>query len=136
MSYTITKKEGLDNNYFGYDAEYIIYFKFEKQIADVSIQICNDDLKNVRLYSNTDGYHWLQFFLSQEPNAKEMVEHGYNDRDICKKLFSTIGISYEQEDKESAWLNLNNDIDENIVKQIAEIIEPRFANRERFFPND
>lgn len=133
-AFVITKKEGLDRGYYGYDTVYSIDFKFEKQTATVDIEISDDKPNEARLNSVTDGYHWLHYFLSQEPNTLELIDFGNAEElERCQKLFSTINIHFEQEDKETAFIYANSKIDEKIVRAIAEIIEPRFANRERFF---
>lgn len=132
MPYTILKKTGLDKNFYGYEIEYSIDFIFQKQTANVTIQL-HDDL-GPRLCSNTDGYHWLQFFLSQKPGSSSMEELPFHFQVWrCQEAFAPFGIGYEQEDKETAWLNYNKPLDEEFVKLVAEVIEPRFANRERFF---
>lgn len=118
------------------DNGYSINFQFEKQNAHVGIELWDDYPGQVRLNSTTDGYHWLQFLLSQEPNTKEMVELDYETSVLkCQELFATLNIHYEQEDKESAWLTVNSEVDIDLIKSIAELIEPLFANRERFFEN-
>lgn len=134
MPFEISKKEGLDINYYGYHTEYTIDFQFKKQSANVSIEIWDDEPNEVRLKSNTDGYHWLQYFLCQEPNTEKLLELSYDDEIArCKKAFAAIDIFYEQEGKDTAWLTINSIVDENLINQIASVIEPRFANRERFF---
>lgn len=133
--YTISKKEGLDKDYYGYETEYSIDFTFQKQKANVTIELWSDEPSNkCRLKSNTDGYHWLQFFLCQEPNTPKMLELDFKSEvSRCQAAFAPFGISYEQEDKETAWLTYTKPIDEAFVKIVADVIEPRFANRERFF---
>lgn len=134
MSYTIIKKEGLDKEYYGHDIEYDIDFTFEKQICNVTIEVNSDNQNKARLSSNTDGYHWLQFFLCQEPNCVKMLELSFADEVArCEQTFNEKNIIYEQEGKNTAWLHYLGFIDETFVKLVAEIIEPRFANRERFF---
>jgi hypothetical protein len=132
MSYLITKKTGLDKDYYGYETEYHIDFTFEKQKCNVTIEVYDDG--DIRLSSNTDGYHWLQFLLCQEPNCLKFVELGFNEEIIrCQRVFGEKNIGYEQEGKETAWLTYDGVIDESFIEIVADIIEPRFANRERFF---
>jgi hypothetical protein len=135
MSYTISKKEGLDVDYYGYETEYSIDFSFKKQKANVTIEIYPDEpIGKCRLSSNTDGYHWLQFFLSQEPETEKLLEESFDIQvKKCVNIFGRNLIKYEQEDKDSAWLTYDKEINEDFVKTVAIIIEPRFANRERFF---
>jgi hypothetical protein len=134
MSFTITKNENLDEEYYGYETEYSIDFQFQRQRANVTLEIWNNESNKVRLSSNTDGYHWLQFFLSQKPLAEELVEMPYDTSVAeCQSLFASINVGYEQEGKDTAWLSLDREMDEDLAKEIAKLIEPRFANRERFF---
>lgn len=134
MSFTITKNENLDKEYCGYETEYSIDFQFQRQKANVTLEIWDEYPDKVRLNSNTDGYHWLQYFLSQKPRAEELVDMSYNDS-VAKiqRLFTSINVGYEQEGKDTAWLTLDREMDEDLAKDIAQLIEPRFANRERFF---
>lgn len=136
MAYTIILNDGLDKDHYGYGSEYSIDFSFKQQKANVTIEVWDEEPGKVHLTSNTDGYHWLQFFLCQEPNAKELLSLPFKDEiSLCKKLFSQQGMLYEQEDKETAWITINRPLNEDVVRSIADIIEPRFANRERFFPD-
>jgi hypothetical protein len=151
MAYVINKKTGLDVNYYGYKTEYHIDFTFQKQNCNVTIECYNDNdtqtywatrsthimPNRVRLKSNTDGYHWLQFFLCQEPNCSELRELNFDEEVArCQEAFGEKNIGYEQEGKETAWLTYDGIIDETFIKLVAEIIDPRFANRERFFPEE
>lgn len=135
MSYTISKKTGLDKDYYGYETEYSIDFTFQKQKANVTVEIYSEHPNRVHLSSNTDGYHWLQFFLCQEPNTPKLLELDFKSEVArCQAAFAPFNIQYEQEDKETAWLTYSLTYDEaEIVKIIADVIELRFANRERFF---
>jgi hypothetical protein len=135
MAYTISKKEGLDKDYYGYENEYSIDFTFQKQKANVTVEIYTEHPNRVRISSNTDGYHWLQFLLCQEPNTPKMLDLDFKGEvSRCQAAFAPLGIEYAQEDKETAWLTYPLTYDEKeVVKIIADIIEPRFANRERFF---
>ena len=137
MSYTISKKTVLDKDMEedGYEAIYHIDFTFQKQKSNVTVEIYKGNPNFVRLESNTDGYHWLQFFLSQDINTKKLLELDFKSQiERCQALFAPFSIKYEQECKESAWLTYSLTYDEaEIIKIIAEVIEPRFANRERFF---
>ena len=135
MSYLISKKTGLDKDYYGYETEYHIDFTFQKQKCNVTIEVYDDKPSKPRLSSNTDGYHWLQFLLCQEPNCSKILELNFKEEvSRCQKAFGEKNIGYEQEDKETAWLTYDGVIDEAFVKLVAEVIEPRFANREQFFP--
>ena len=132
--HTISKETGLDKEYYGHETEYLIHFTFLKQKAKLTVQLDADDPNKCRIVSDTDGYHWLQFFLSQIPKTDKMIEWNYSDQVArCKAAFIPFGIDYEQEDKESAFLTYTKPINEEFVKIVADIIEPRFANRERFF---
>ena len=138
MAFIIEKQEGLNVEECGYHTLYLINYTFETQTAEVELQIWPiteaRGNKNIRLESNTDGYHWLQFFLSQKDNAIQMEELDYTDQiHNCIKLFQSINVGYFQEDKESAWLMINKPVDMELVTDIAELIERKFANRERFF---
>ncbi len=136
--YKIKHLTNLDKDYYGYSSAFEINFKFNKQTAKVTLGI-NDNLPNkCRLYSGTDGYHWLQYFLSQDIETEKLLDRSYNDEIlICKNLFTPYYINYEQEGKDTAILTwkIHNEINEEFVHIVASIIEPRFANRERFFEN-
>lgn len=134
MSFKIEKHENLDKDYFGYSSKYSIEFFFEKQGAVVSLEIYEEHPKRIRLKSETDGYHWLQFFLCQEPGTLKLEELEFSEEILrCKNIFKEIGIEYQQEGKYTAFLTLERELDLELVNLITEIIEHRFANRERFF---
>lgn len=72
--------------------------------------------------------------MSQQPETKEMLEESFDIQvKKCANIFGRNFIEYEQEGKSSAWLTYDKEINEDFVKTVADIIEPRFANRERFF---
>jgi len=135
MAYTITKKENLDVEYFGYDTEFSITFQFEKQQAEVVIGFSSDKPNKADLISKTDGYHWLHFWLSQEPNTTTLYDtDNYNYQRKLSDLFVRI-CKYTIEDKESAIIEIayDNAVTLEVVEEIAKIIDVRFAIRERFF---
>lgn len=134
MAYNIRREKGYDVDYGDDYTKYSICFKFKDQVADVEIYALGKDTGGMRLVSRTDGYNWLQFFLSQVPNTEALEELEYNEQIArCKAIFLPLGIDYVQEDKESAFLRCDGEISDELIEGIAKVIEPRFANRERFF---
>ena len=140
MSYRISKiypEKGSFSN--TKESEYQINFTFKKQKCTVTITAyINDNPYIVNLDSDTDGYHWLHFFLSQDPDCTKLNEDlSYRETtEIINEVFMQEGMSYKQVDKECAEITLRNPFKESDVDIIAKIIEPRFAVRERFFKND
>jgi hypothetical protein len=135
--YTIAQKD-VDVEYYGCKTIHTISFSFDKQAATVEVSfylVPEYGPYNARISSETDGYHWLQFWLSQPVETNSLVELDFNDQiAVCKSLFAQFGINYKQEDKESALLRYANDLtDAEVSDIVARIIYPRFANRERFF---
>lgn len=117
------------------DDEYNVLFKTElvypKKNAIIDVEIYPDG--DIRVVSKTDGYHWLHYFLAQEPNCKEIIDYPHQEeRNRVKQLFKSIGLDYRPEDKESCYL-LGKEFTSELLIDILDIIEPRFANRHRFF---
>lgn len=136
MKYDIIYESGLDTGYFGYESVYHIHYTFVLQTAKVDIEIWPHHPNAVRVESQTDGYHWLQFFLCQEPNAAHIIENLSYDEQIklCELVFAPHGMIYTQEDKESAFIEYPKELSESeAVEIIAKEIGLRFANRERFY---
>lgn len=133
MAYEWYKDPNLEE---GDNKKFIIEFNFESQEAEVWVTVLDDH--TLYLNSVTDGYHWLHFFLSQQPHAKELKENMERDeeRRIINGLFNPHGIKYEIEDKETAFLHLNEKFVRKKIEIIASLIEPRFANREKFFTDE
>ena len=129
----ITENKNQDPAHCGYHTVYGLKLHFESQSCLLNIEVWPDN--KIRLRSVTDGYHWLQYWLSQEDDAKELIELGYQESENkCKDLFKLLSIGYDQENKETAWLTLPiENINHDIVYYIAELIYPKFANREKFF---
>lgn len=128
----ISKSENLDVEHYGHDTEWNIRMNFKKSFSELTVSKQPDG--TYRLVSNTDGYHWLHYFLSNEPGTANMVAFSHHlEADIIGKAFSQLNVRYEIEDKESAFLIPVDLKDEDLVKAVAEFIYPRFENRERFF---
>lgn len=115
---------------------YQINYSFAKQSAVVSMDIEEDG--SLYLTSETDGYHWFEFWLCQEPNCKKLI---YEERCDNKKaeekvraLFESFEYTFIAEDKETFFLKKESE-PFNIadIELIANIIYPRFALREQFF---
>lgn len=89
------------------------------------------------LVSKTDGFHWFEFFMAQEPNCDKLKYEERNDYMLAKEkviqLFKDNGFIYKPEDKESCFLNGITPYNDNQIEIIAKLIDERFANRERFF---
>lgn len=130
MMYTIQKEKNSKENVWK------IIFEFEKSKAEVEITQYKDDI-DLRLVSLTDGFHWFEFFMAQEPNCTELEFDGDNHyllaKDKVKKLFEDNGFIYRPEDKESCFLNGICPYNDEQIDRVAKLIDERFANRERFF---
>ncbi len=136
MEFTITKKENQDKDHCGFDTIYEVRFKFELQecIVDLSLDLNNP--KRIHLYSKTDGYHWVEYFLCQEPNCDELKEHNYDQqRLIIRNLFLKHSMDFIPEGKDTCYVLFEENVTDENINTVALIIEERFANRERFFPN-
>jgi hypothetical protein len=135
-SYNITKVTGLDIAEFEHSEQYIIEFKFIKQECKIVLECNWQEQENnyCRLESVTDGYHWLQYFLCQQPNTDKLLDLDFKTEvERCQTAFSPFPIKYTQEDKNSAILIYDRPIDLEFAEIVANVIGPRFANRERFF---
>lgn len=130
-----------------------IAFKFQSQSAVVDVfrlsqeayevPVAQDVLDNrLKVYSSTDGYHWLQFWMAQEQNALKLLElPARQERTKVTQSLYYHGFSYEAEDKESCYVTSTTVSEEGgnlekIATRLAEFLAPRFALRERFFPSD
>lgn len=123
------------------EARFRIFFKFEFQEAVVSFWPLEQSETIFCVESETDGYHWFAYWMAQEPNCKELLElsdHRLSGYQQTKKVFKSleeIGFFYEPEDKESCYLTVA-EMTLEVVERFAQFLEPRFANRERFFPDE
>lgn len=107
-------------------------FQFEKQYCE--LELLREAPNILVLYSKTDGYHWLQYWLSQDVNTDKLIDLQYDDqlKKVQHLFWLNFNIKYEQEDKETALLYLDRPFDDSDINKIADFIYPRFANRERF----
>ena len=115
--------------------DFEIIFKFQTQEATISIEVENKNC--LQITSNTDGYHWFQYWLAQEPNCINLVDDLSIDLETEKVrlLFLAYNMIYEPMDKEIITLYLKEDFNDKTLQTLIDIIEPRFANRERYFNN-
>lgn len=114
---------------------YEITFNYSKKNAIVDVELFKED--TLWICSRTDGYHWLHYWLSHEPDAKEMHNLPHEiERNKVFQLFLKHKIAYEPEDKETAFLKFPENFSYHDLHVVAQIIEPRFAVRERFFDGD
>lgn len=112
--------------------EYEITFHLAKE-AVVTIDILNDEKTHLYLNSHTDGYHWLHYWLAQEPHASILLDlKPAIEKERVRQLFAAYDIHYAPEDKGTCFLQLSKPLDRNTLKLIATIIYPRFALREKF----
>lgn len=118
------------------DKEFDISFKFKRQSAEVNLEVMSP--RKLRVLSKTDGYHWLQLWMAQDPNATELLDlrPWETERDKVARSLDSIGFGYEPEDKESCYLHTREDITLATVDRFAKYLDPRFALREEFFPTD
>ncbi len=116
--------------------QWTISFEFKKSKAVVKITHDKNDI-DLRLVSLTDGFHWFEFFMAQEPDCKKLEFEEEKDYSLAKervkKLFKDNGLTFRPEDKESCYLNGADPYNDNQIEIIAKLIDERFANRERFF---
>lgn len=117
----------------GDDKKFQIDFKFESQEAELEVTVLDDTTLYLR--SKTDGYHWLHFFMSQQPHANKLDENLTREDEmrIINGVFKPHGMRYVIEDKETAFLHLNEKFVRKQIEIIARLIEARFANREKFY---
>jgi hypothetical protein len=109
-----------------------IDFYFTTQSARLVVEL--ESKNTIAVTSDTDGYHWLGFWLSQSPNAVELLDANYEDRHkIINEKFAKFGMVYEEQDKELAYMQLSDDFNERHLEILAKIALPAFANRENFF---
>lgn len=112
--------------------EYEFTFHLAKE-AMVTIDILNEEKTYLYLNSLTDGYHWLHYWLAQEPCASVLLDlKPEQERERVKQLFAAYGIHYAHEDKETCFLQLSKPLDKNTLKLLATILYTRFALREKF----
>ena len=115
--------------------KYSIDFKFDTQVANVDVDLLNP--RRLYVNSKTDGYHWLQSWMAQEPGAVKILELDSEEEKIrVKQSLSAHGFNYIPEDKETCYLDTEKDVTRETVDRLARYLEPRFALRERFFPTD
>ena len=116
--------------------QWIINFEFKESEAVVEITHDKNDI-DLHLVSRTDGFHWFEFFMAQEPNCEKLEFEEQNmylqAKEKVRKLFNNNGFIYRPEDKESCFLNGISPYTDNQIEIIAKLIDERFANRERFF---
>lgn len=115
-----------------------IYFEFIKSKAKVTLTHENEDI-DLYLYSETDGFHWFEFFMAQEPNCEKLQfdNETNNDYQLSRekviKLFHKNGFIFRPQDKETCYINGLSPYTDSQIETIAKLIDERFANRERFF---
>ena len=126
MTYEITQPE---------ENRYIIDFKFTKQSAEVDVERL--DQRSLYVNSHTDGYHWLQFWMAQEPDAIKVLELS-DDQETTRvtQSLSALGFDYKREDKETCFLYVEEDVIKETIDRFAKYLNPRFALREQFFSDD
>lgn len=116
--------------------QWIIKFEFKKSNAVVEITHDKNNI-DLHLVSRTDGFHWFEFFMAQEPNCEKLEFEERNEylqaKEKVRQLFNNNGFIYRPEDKESCFLNGISPYNDNQIEIIAKLIDERFANRERFF---
>ncbi len=116
-----------------------IRFHFSKSTALVTIEIGDDEYSRIlHVESRTDGYHWLNIWMAAAPGSLKLDERDEREVEIINRAsMESLGFRYELEDKETCSLTIKiNDDMETCVKRFAEFMEPRFALREKFFPDD
>jgi len=114
-----------------------ISFQFKLSTATVLVESVG--VNRIYLTSKTDGYHWFEFWLAQEPGSN--ILFGENDNNTVhatkvKKLWESHNFLFMPEDKETFYLKygFGREFDSNLMNALAKIIEPRFAQRDKFFP--
>ncbi len=127
MSYSIIQKS-LDI--------YHLVFHFKNSIAIVTVE--NIGGNRLLLKSETDGYHFFTFWLSQDPNIdavvfeQELLENeelkSINSEKV-RRLWQSKNLIFTPKNEESFYINYGygRDFGESLMKMFAKIIEPRFA---------
>ena|SRR3989344_8169327 len=116
--------------------EYVIDFQFSKQRAKVNVEKREEDGRLV-IYNPTDGYHWLQFWMAQEPNASKLLELPYEAEETkVRQSLAMRDFAYTSDDKRSFCLQSVNRTAWQSIEALAQYLEPRFALREKFFPDE
>jgi hypothetical protein len=123
MAYKISQPE---------ENRYSIDFKFTNQSAKVDVE--KQDTRRLYVNSLTDGYHWLQFWMAQEPGAAKIQELPHEqERTRVSQSLSAQGFVYTPESKETCFLDTEENVTREIIDRLAKYLDPRFALRERFF---
>ncbi|MEK7672811.1 MAG: hypothetical protein AAB373_02915 [Patescibacteria group bacterium] len=130
MAYRISEVPADDETPEGWEIE----FDLPKQ---PKVRITKENQRRLYLNSKTDGYHWFNFWAAQEPNAISLLELPANaERERVRQSLLAIGLGYIEEDKETCFLDSPEEVTIETVNRIANFLEPRFAMREKFFPDD
>jgi hypothetical protein len=103
--YTIKKLSRNDVDFNESDIEkYNIVFQFEKSRAEVEITLKAPSQKifprsnnGIMFYvlSQTDGYHWLNFWLAQEPNAVKLICQERDEMKVIRVRYNGIRFPWE-----------------------------------------
>ena len=126
MAYKISKPK---------KSEYVIDFRFSKQNARVHVERREDG--RLVFYNPTDGYHWLQFWMAQEPNASKLLELPYEAEETkVRQSLAMRDFAYTSDDKRSFCVQSVNRTAWQSIEALAQYLEPRFALREKFFPDE
>ena len=75
--------------------------------------------------------------MAQVPNSIRLLELPTTDetKRVQQSMYA-MGFIYEREDKETCYITIGDEKMEEVVNRLAQFIEPRFALRERFFPDN
>ena len=114
-----------------------IIFNFELSDAIVTVESVGEN--EVLLTSLTDGYHWFEFWLAQDPGSPFLFAEDAPNKfhtEKVKKLWNFHNFIFRPEDKETFYLNfgLGRKFDSNLMNEFVKIIGPRFEQRDKFFP--
>jgi hypothetical protein len=114
---------------------YRIDFTFKHSSCVVTIEQIEPSV--IRIISETDGYHWLQYWMSQDCYTPVLKDWPFTTQImIINAEFKYLGMYWKQEDKETAFISADREFDIYDLNQVAIILDRQFAIRERFFPNE
>src|SRR3989338_65205 len=115
--------------------DFSLEFRLQDKPALVKVEVL--DPRKMHVECHTDGYHWLHFWMAQEPCALNILELPAEEEEarVRQSLYAH-GFGYEIVDKEVAILTTEEDIKRETIDRLARYLEPRFALRKIFFPAD
>lgn len=129
MAFIITETKNPEQG----NPTYRVDFTFNRAACVVTIEQIEPHV--IYLDSETDGYHWLQYWMSQDCYTDVLKDWPFTTQImIINAEFKYLGMYWKQEDKETAYITADRPFDIYDLNQVAIILDRQFAIRERFFP--